>query len=250
MVLSDGTVVAALPAEATDDGSANLIVKLGNPDTTSIGTGWTMAIREADSGQNVSTDPMPVDLVADDNDNTYMFIDDRNSLLSGFDGYVLSFDKALSPKPWPGTGSNLFNLKSNLQPTQFYHMSATVGAGYGSGAQRLFIGLASFITQRGLAIVSTDSACSNDALQCGPAAPSPGPIGPGSINNAPAGSGCCVLSPAASQGNSDIFAAVTGSAYLDTVGLLGLVSYSLSSPGPALAAFKEDGSVKWWSSVR
>jgi len=238
--------VAALPAEATDDGSANIVVKLGNPDTTSIGTGWTLAVREADSGQNVSTDPLPVDLVADNNDNVYMFIDDRNSALSGLDGYVLGWDKMLSPKPW--TGGNLLNVKSNLRTIQFYHMSATVGASYQGGAQRLFMGLATLVTQRGLAIVSTDNACSIDASSCGSMAPTPGPIVPGGANPAPGGPTCCLLSPMTSL--TDIFAGVTGSAYLDGVGLLGLITYSLSSPGPALAAFEEDGSVKWWSGVR
>ena len=172
-----------------------------------------------------------------------MFVDDRNSLFSGIDGYVVGYTRTLAPSSWVPNG--LLNLRSNLRTIEFYHMSATVGGSYKSG-QRLFMGLATLTSQRGLAVVSTSASCSSDISQCGAVLPSPGPIVPGSTTNpAPGGDSCCLLAPQTSL--TDAFAGVTGSAYLDGVGLLGLITYSLSTRGPALGAFKEDGSVLWRS---
>ena len=231
VVLSDGTVVATLPAESTGT-SPNIAVKLVNPDSGSSG-GWSM-IATADSGQATSTDPLSVDIVADDSDNTFLLVDDRNSALSGVDGFVVGWDSTLSPlSSWGGSGT--INLQSNLRTLELYHMSATMGGSNSNGAQRLFMGLATLDSQRGLAIVSTDSSCSTDTSLCGANPAPPGPIsGPTS---------CCLLSPKVSS--TDIFAGVTGSAYLDGTGLLGLLTYSFNVRGAALAAFAEDGSVAW-----
>ena len=231
VVLSDGTVVATLPADSAGT-SPTIAVKLVNPDRGS-GGGWSL-LATADSGQAVSTDPLSVDIVADDNDNTFLLVDDRNSALSGIDGFVVGWDSALSPlSSWGGAGT--VNLQSNLRTLELYHVSATMGGSNSNGAQRLFMGLATLESQRGLAIVSTDSSCSTDTAQCGANPAPPGPItGPTS---------CCLLSPKVSS--TDVFAGVIGSAYLDGTGLLGLLTYSLNARGAALAAFAEDGTVKW-----
>jgi hypothetical protein len=227
-----------------------IIVKLANPDLPA--SNWKLSFSSADSGQNKSTDPLSIDLVADNNDNTYLFVDDRNSLFSAVDGYVVSFDKLLKPNLW-ANGQSVLNLKSNLRTINIYHISATMGATF-QGAQRLFMGLGTLDSQRGLAIVSSDRTCLTDQQTCAFPSPNPGPIAPycpsapsGSCPNpAPAGSQCCLLSPAVSSPlTSDVFAGVTGSAYLDNVGLVGLITYSLNKRGPALGAFKEDGSTAW-----
>ena len=228
MVQSNGQVIATLPTAE--------VVKLPNPDgPNALATGWEFPLFKktdaANSGENpVSNDPLSVDLVLDGTDNIFLLVDDRNSLLTGADGFVFGWSGTGSVLNWAVNG--MLKLQSNLRTVAFYHVPALMGPSASLGFSRMFAGIASALSFRGAAIVSTDPSCQTDNTSC--------PVlFPGSL---PKNTDCCLQSPGI---DDDSWGTVTGSAYLDGTGMLGLLAHSLAASGPAMAAFKEDGSPAW-----
>ena len=233
---SEGNVVAAVPTA--------FVYGLQKPDAP--GASWASArwtaADAANSAENpVTNDPVAVDLVLDNSDNTYLVVDDRNLLLS-LDGYAFSWDSSGAPTAWAGAG--MLKLQSGMRLFQLYHTSTLVGTVTsmgGQGATRLFVPVNSGFSQRGVAIASTDSSCSMSLADgCTTVNPPGGDLNVGNKF-------CCLQSPAI---DADKAGTVVGAAYIDKLGMVALLAHSLGKKGPAVALYNEAGAATWVSPVQ
>ena len=250
VVASTGNVIAALPTAQ--------VVNLANPDSGTGGNNpWAKPIWEVDDAANsaenpVTGDPLATDLVLDNNDNVFLVVQDRNNYLKGTDGNLFGWDKSGNTLPWALNG--MLSLVANLRQFALYHISLLVGPSTPTGTSgaspfaRLFMGINTLVSQRGVAIASTDSTCSIDSTQSPPCwgnpgtgapTPTPGPL--------PSKPTCCLNSPAI---DTDSFGSLVNAAYLDGVGAIGLLAHSFGAKGAAIAAYDEAGNQLWVSPVQ